>query len=159
TRSFPTSRARLADLLEPAVRGPVQVVVTIRSEFLDALLVDPALAALPVDTVTVRPLKTAVLPLVIEGPAPLAGFTVSPELGSQMVADTASGDALPLLAFTLEQLTIGLSRGAVLPSERYQQLGGVQGAVIRQADAALDNALAARGRHRTDILAALLRLV
>jgi len=159
TRSPGTSRARFADLLGPAVGGPVQVVVTIRSEFLDRLLADPSLAALPVHTVTVRPLDTAVLPLVIEGPARLAGLTVDPELVSRMVADTASGDALPLLAFTLDQLATGLSRGAALSPQRYEQLGGVQGAVTRQADAALANALATGGRRRVDVLDALLRLV
>jgi TIR domain/AAA ATPase domain len=66
TRSSAPSRAQLADLLRPAVIGPVQVVATIRSEFLDPLLADPDLAALPVQIVTVRPLNTAVLPLVIE---------------------------------------------------------------------------------------------
>jgi hypothetical protein len=76
-----------------------------------------------------------------------------------MIADTGSGEALPLLAFTLEQLATGLSRGATLSPQRYEQLGGVQGAVTRQADAALADALAAGGRHRADVLAALLRLV
>ena len=159
TRSPATSRARFADLLGPAVGGPVQVVVTIRSEFLDRLLADPALAALPVHVVSVRPLDTVVLPLVIEGPARLAGLSVDPELVSRMVADTASGDALPLLAFTLDQLATGLSRGAMLSSQRYEQLGGVQGAVTRQADAALAASLAAGGRRRADVLDALLRLV
>ena len=159
TRSSPTSRARLATLLRPAVVGPVQVAVTIRSEFLDPLLADPDMAALPVHVVTLRPLQTAILPHVIQGPARLAGLTVDPELVSRMVADTASGDALPLLAFTLEQLAMGLSRGAMLSPERYEQLGGVQGAVMRQADAALADALAVGRRRRTDVVAALLQLV
>ena len=159
TRSPATSRAQLVELLRPAVTGLVQVVVTIRSEFLDPLLADLDLTALPVHIVALRPLDMAVLPRVIEGPARLAGLGVDPELVSQMVADTASGDALPLLAFTLEQLAVGLPRGATLSPQRYEQLGGVQGAVIRQADAALADALAAGGRRRTDVLDALLRLV
>jgi Novel STAND NTPase 1 len=85
--------------------GPVQVVVTIRSEFLDPLLADPHLTQLPVHSMTVRPLDVAILPRAIEGPARLAGLGVDPELVSRMVTDTANGDALPLLAFTLEQLT------------------------------------------------------
>ena len=159
TRSPATSRAQLVELLRPAVTGLVQVVVTIRSEFLDPLLADLDLTALPVHIVALRPLDMAVLPRVIEGPARLAGLGVDSELVSQMVADTASGDALPLLAFTLEQLAVGLPRGATLSPQRYAQLGGVQGAVIRQADAALADALAAGGRRRTDVLDALLRLV
>ncbi|HEV7451599.1 MAG TPA: hypothetical protein VGO16_09490, partial [Pseudonocardiaceae bacterium] len=109
-------------------------------------------------------LDTAILPRVIEGPARLAGLGVDPELVSRMVADTASGDALPLLAFTLEQLATGLPRGATLSPQRYDQLGGVQGALIRQADLALAEALttnqrAGNGRNETDVLDSLLRLV
>jgi conflict system STAND superfamily ATPase len=155
TRSAAAERARLAKLLQPAILGPVQVVATIRSEFLDTLLADPDLAQLPIDTVTLRPLDTAILPRVIEGPARLAGPKVDPELVARMVADTTSGDALPLLAFTLEQLAVGLSRGAMLSPQRYDQLGGVRGTLIRQANAAL----AAGGRSRSDVLDSLLRLV
>jgi WD40 repeat protein len=164
TRSPATGRAQLAEMLGPVVAGPVQVVVTLRSEFLDAMLADPHLAQLPIHSVTMRPLDTAILPRVIEGPARLAGLGVDPELVSRMVADTVSGDALPLLAFTLEQLATGLPRGATLSPQRYDQLGGVQGALIRQADLALAEALAANrradnGRSRTDVLDSLLRLV
>ncbi len=164
TRSSTTSRAQLAEMLGPAVAGPVQVVVTIRSEFLDSLLADPHLAQLPIHPVTVRPLDTAILPRVIEGPARLAGLSVDPELVSRMVADTASGDALPLLAFTLDQLATGLPRGATLSPDRYDHLGGVQGALTRQADLALAEALtanarASNGRSETDVLDSLLRLV
>ncbi|MGH3777734.1 MAG: TIR domain-containing protein, partial [Pseudonocardiaceae bacterium] len=164
TRSSATSRAQLAEILLPAVAGPVQVVATIRSEFLDSLLADLNLAQLPIHTVTLRPLATAILPRVIEGPARLAGLGVDPELISRMVADTSSGDGLPLLAFTLEQLAMGLPRGTTLSPQRYDQLGGVQGALIRQADLALADALAANvqagnGRSRTDVLDSLLRLV
>jgi hypothetical protein len=74
TRSSATGRAQLAEMLRPAVAGPVQVVVTLRSEFLDSLLADPHLAQLPIHSVTLRPLDTAVLPRVIEGPARLAGL-------------------------------------------------------------------------------------
>jgi WD40 repeat protein/energy-coupling factor transporter ATP-binding protein EcfA2 len=164
TRSSATGRAQLAEMLRPAVAGPVQVVMTIRSEFLDSWLVDPHLAQLPLHSVPLRPLDTAILPLVIEGPARLAGLGVDPELVSRMVADTASGDALPLLAFTLEQLALDLPRGTTLSPQRYHQLGGVKGALIRQADLALVNAMAAdqragNGRSRTDVLDSLLRLV
>ncbi|MGH3869676.1 MAG: TIR domain-containing protein [Pseudonocardiaceae bacterium] len=164
TRSSATGRAQLAETLGPAVAGPVQVVVTIRSEFLDSLLADPHLAQLPIHSMTLRPLDTATLPRVIDGPARLAGLTAHPELVSRMVADTANGDALPLLAFTLEQLATGLPRGATLSPQRYDHLGGVQGALTHQADLALADALTANaqarnGRSRTDVLDSLLRLV
>lgn len=164
TRSSVTTRARFAAMLQPAVAGPVHLVVTLRSEYLDSLLADTDLARLPIQSVTLRPLDTAVLPLVIEGPARLAGLGVDSELVSRMVADTGSGDALPLLAFTLEQLALDLPRGATLSSERYDRLGGVRGALIRQADLALAdairvNARANNERNRTNVLDSLLRLV
>ncbi|HEU0129064.1 MAG TPA: hypothetical protein VFQ48_10735, partial [Pseudonocardiaceae bacterium] len=164
TRSSATDRARLATVLHPAVTGPVQVVVTLRSEFLDTLLADPALAQLPIHTETLRPLDTATLPRVIEGPARLAGLRADPELVARIVADTGGGDALPLLAYTLQQLATDLPRGATLSAQRYDHLGGVHGALIRQADTALDDALAANqrtgnGRGRTEVLDSLLRLV
>jgi len=164
TRSSATSRAQLAEMFGPAVAGSVQVVVTIRSEFLDSLLADPHLARLPIHSVTLRPLDAAMLPRVIEGPARLAGLGIDSELVSRMVTDTASGDALPLLAFTLEQLAAGLPRGATLSPQRYDHLGGVQGALTHQADLALADALTANtragnGRNRTDFFDSLLRLV
>ncbi|MCA1682067.1 MAG: hypothetical protein LC700_02825, partial [Actinobacteria bacterium] len=164
TRCSATDRARLARMLHPAVTGPVQVVVTLRSEFLDTLLGDPALAQLPIHSQTLRPLDTATLPRVIEGPARLAGLRADPELVARIVTDTGGGDALPLLAYTLQQLATDLPRCATLSPQRYDQLGGVHGALIRQADDALEDALATNQRAgnrraRTEVLDSLLRLV
>jgi hypothetical protein len=83
---------------------------------------------------------------VIQGPARLAGIAVAEDLVARVVADTDSGEALPLLAFTLAQLADGLTRGDHLSRARYDQLGGVQGALTRQADAALAEASAVTGR-------------
>jgi WD40 repeat protein len=66
---------------------------------------------------------------------------------------------LPLLAFTLQQLAVGLGRGGRLSLARYEQLGGVSGALIGQADAALAAAVAAAGRTSAEVIAGLLRLV
>ncbi|MGH3772030.1 MAG: WD40 repeat domain-containing protein, partial [Pseudonocardiaceae bacterium] len=77
----------------------------------------------------------------------------------RLVEDTDSGEALPLLAFTLAQLAEGVTRGGSLSSTRYEQLGGVQGALSRQADAALAEALTVGGRRREEVIAGLLRLV
>ncbi|MFN2495945.1 MAG: hypothetical protein ABR608_08570 [Pseudonocardiaceae bacterium] len=72
---------------------------------------------------------------------------------------TNTGEALPLLAFTLAQLADGVTHGGRLSSAHYDQLGGVQGALTRQADAALADAIAADGRNREQVIAGLLRLV
>jgi hypothetical protein len=81
TRSSTTDRAQLAKMLHPAITGPLQVVATVRSEFLDTLLADPTLASLPIHSVTLRPLTTAVLPLVIEGPGPAGRSASRPRVG------------------------------------------------------------------------------
>jgi WD40 repeat protein/energy-coupling factor transporter ATP-binding protein EcfA2 len=159
TQTPPAQRARFAQLLTSVLRGPVQVVATLRPEFLDQLLVNAELAVLPTRTDTLRPLSREALRAVIEGPARLAGITIAEDLVARLVADTDSGEALPLLAFTLAQLAEGVSRGGQLSRARYDQLGGVQGALSGQADAALAEAIAVTGRGRAEVIAGLLRLV
>ncbi len=159
TQASPAARARFAQLLHPALGGPVQVVATLRSEFLDQLVVDSALGVLPTRPFVLRPLRREALPAVIQGPARLAGIAVAEDLVARVVGDTDSGEALPLLAFTLAQLAEGVGRGGRLSAQRYDQLGGVRGALARQAEAALAEASAASGRGRAHVIAGLLRLV
>jgi WD40 repeat protein len=159
TQAEPTDRARFAQLLRPALSGSVQVVATLRPEFLDQLLLDTDLAVLPTHPYPLRPLHREALRTVIEGPAELAGIDVDKDLVARLVNDTDSGEALPLLAFTLARLADGVARGGQLSQQRYDELGGVQGALTRQADAALAKATAASGRCREEVIAGLLRLV
>jgi energy-coupling factor transporter ATP-binding protein EcfA2 len=159
TQSGPRERSRFAQLLRPALGGPLQVVATLRPEFLDQLLRDPELAVLPHHIYPLRPLHREALRQVIAQPARLAGIGVDEELVARLVADTDSGEALPLLAFTLAQLAEGVGRGGHLSTARYEQLGGVQGALTRQADAALAEAIAATGRGREQVIGGLLQLV
>ncbi|HWR49430.1 MAG TPA: hypothetical protein VN327_17735 [Pseudonocardiaceae bacterium] len=95
----------------------------------------------------------------IEGPARVAGIAIDEDLVARLVADTDTGEALPLLAFTLSHLAEGIGHGGQLSATRYEQLGGVQGALTRQADAALAEAITASGRGREEVIAGLLRLV
>ncbi|MGH3916762.1 MAG: TIR domain-containing protein [Pseudonocardiaceae bacterium] len=159
TQAGSGERARFAELLRPALSGPVQVVATLRPEFVDQLLIDTDLAVLSTSTYLLRPLRRETLPAVIKGPAELAGIRVDDELVARLVADTDSGEALPLLAFTLAQLAEGVGRGGHFSAARYEQLGGVQGALTRQADVALADASKASGRGRGEVITGLLRLV
>ncbi|MGH3696956.1 MAG: TIR domain-containing protein [Pseudonocardiaceae bacterium] len=159
TQTGPADRARFAQLLPPALSGPVQVLATLRPEFLDQLLTDSDLPVVPTHTYALRPLRPEVLRAVIEGPAELAGIGVDDELVARLVADTERGEALPLLAFTLAQLAHEVGRGGRLSSHRYDELGGVQGALTRQAEAALADAIITSGRRREEVIAGLLRLV
>jgi WD40 repeat protein len=159
TQAGATNRARFATVLRPALSRSVRVLATLRAEFLDQLLVVDDLAVLPTHTYTLRPLHREALRAVIEGPARLAGIGVDEDLVARLVDDTDSGEALPLLAFTLAQLADGVARGGQLSPQRYKELGGVQGALARQAEKALAEATAASGRRREEVIAGLLRLV
>lgn len=159
TQTPPAEKAKFASLLVRGMSGPLQVVATLRPEFLDRILVDPDLSLLPTSSHLVGPLRREALRSVVEGPATVAGFVVPEGLVTDLVDDTGTGDALPLLAFTLEQLAVDVRRGGELSAARYQQLGKVQGALIRQADTALQNATKASGRSEADVIASVLELV
>ena len=159
TQTAPTDRVRFVELVRPVLAGPVQLVATLRSEFLDQLLSDPALGAIAMHTYTLRLLGREALRTVIERPARLAGIDVDAALVDRLVEDTNNGEALPLLAFTLAQLAEGIRRGGQLSATRYDQLGGVQGALSRQADSGLAAAVTAGGRSQHEVIAGLLRLV
>ncbi len=111
-----------------------------------------------VDVYPLRPLHREALRLVIEGPAQFAGIDVEVHLVARLIDDTDTGEALRLLAFTLAQVADGVGRGGQLSATRYDQLGGVQGALTRQADAALAAAVASGDRSREEVIAGLLRL-
>ena len=159
TMSSAQERDHFGRLLRPALAGPAQVVGTLRPEFLGQLLATPELSDLAADTFALRPLRQDALSAVIEEPARVAGITVDPELVERLVKDTDTGEALPLLAFALAQLAVDVGRGGRLSMTRYNQLGGVQGALISQADAALADALAVNHRTREQVISGLLRLV
>ncbi|MGH3799823.1 MAG: TIR domain-containing protein [Pseudonocardiaceae bacterium] len=159
THTAAAQRDRFIELVAPALAGPVHLVVTLRPEFLDRLLSDPGLARLSTTIYPLRPLRRETLRAVIEQPAQLAGIDLDKGLVDRLVDDTHSGEALPLLAFTLAQLAQCLTRGGRLSGARYDQLGGVQGALTRHADAALAQAIITGGRGRAEVIAGLLRLV
>ena len=159
TQSSAEQRRRFAALLRPALSTSVHAVGTLRPEFLDQLLVNAELGALPAHLYGLRPLQRGGLERAIQGPAELAGIALEPGLASRLIDDTIGGEALPLLAYTLSGLADGVERGGRLLASRYEQLGGVQGALARQADAALAVAMAAGARTRDEVISELLRLV
>jgi hypothetical protein len=159
TRTASTARRRFAQLLGGAVGGPVQVVTAMRSEFLDDLRDVPALAGVPIEAYVLAPLDQERLRDVIEGPAKVARLRLDDGLAAQLVADTDSGEALPLLAFVLRQLAHDLPTGGTLSLSRYQDLGGVRGALAQHADVALTEAIRASSLTEREVLAGLTRLV
>lgn len=160
-RTDPAGRRQFVDALlaRTAGGGAVRVVGTLRSEFLDVVQADPAFADVSMAIEPVAPLRRAALPSVVERPARLAGITIEDGLVGRIVEDTGSGDALPLLAYTLEALAKGVRRGGTLTHAHYDALEGVQGALVKQAGAALADAVARLGRSEREVLRTLLGLV
>jgi WD40 repeat protein len=159
TLAAPEQRAAFAASLYPALHGPVNLVVTLRPEYLDQLLTDPDHADLKTATYALRPLRPDALQAIIEEPARIAGIGIDESLVARLIQDTGGGEALPLLAFTLQRLADGVRRGGRLSAIRYDQLGGVRGALAQAAGSALTYAVQATGRHRADVVSSLLRLV
>jgi energy-coupling factor transporter ATP-binding protein EcfA2 len=159
TRTTPDARERFAQLLRDAITGPVHVVAAMRSEFLDDFRDLPALTGRRIEAHVLAPLDREMLRDVIEGPAKVARLRLDNGLAAQLVADTDSGEALPLLAFTLRQLADGLPVGGTLTLTRYHKLGGVRGALTRHADTALTEAVQTSGLTEREVLAGLTRLV
>ena len=130
-----------------------------RSEFLDDLRDLPELARIPVEAYVLLAIRREMLRDVIEGPAKAARLRLEDGLAAQLVADTSDGEALPLLAFVLRQLSDAVPLGGTLTLLRYQDLGGVRGALARHADAALAEALRTSGLTERDVLVGLTGLV
>ncbi|MGH3826516.1 MAG: TIR domain-containing protein [Pseudonocardiaceae bacterium] len=159
TRTTPAALHRFALLLREALAGPLRVLAAMRSEFLDDLRDLPALAGVPIEAYLVAPLDRAALREVIERPAKVARLRLDDGLATQLVADTDSGEALPLLAFILRQLADGVPAGGTVALSRYRDLGGVQGALTRHADTAFTDAVRVSGLTEREVLAGLTRLV
>ena len=159
TQTSMADRADFVEALAPTLGGPIQALATLRPEFLEQVATDRHVAKLAPRVLLVRPLGTAALRSVIEGPAEVAGYTIGEDLVNRLVTDTGTGEALPLLAFALERLAVGVKRGQELSLQRYLDLGGVERALTLQADAALQEACTQPEVSRDRVLSALLGLV
>lgn len=103
-----------------------------------------------------NPMRRSDLFKVIAGPAQHAEIELEPGLVGRIVDDVKSGEALPLLAFTLRQLHVKSSDPHRLTIADYQHLGGVSGAVETHAN----GLLAQVGRSTLDdVRAAFLSMV
>ncbi|MFD9073008.1 nSTAND1 domain-containing NTPase [Streptomyces lasiicapitis] len=124
---------RVAEALEADPH--LWVVATLRSDFLTEFL-ETGHAVLVQQPVLIGALGRAELFDVIEKPGERAGLAFPPALVAGMVDDTGGGDALPLLAYTLQALFLrARGRSAdVVTEDDYRQLGGVAGALSDQAD-------------------------
>jgi len=136
TLSGEAERDAFLGLLDRALNADPRlwIIMIMRSEFLTAFL-GTEQARLFRDPVAVGRLGRAELVEVIEQPARRAGLTFDPPTVPQrMAADAGGGDALPLLAYALQELCLAAGPGGVLTADAYQRMGGVAGVLTRRAD-------------------------
>jgi hypothetical protein len=128
----------------------------VRSDFLTVLLSGPFGGLLHQPVLVAPPDRTA-LHAIIEEPARRAGITFATGLVSRMVDDVETGEALPLLAYTLHELTVLAGPTKVITDTHYRELGGVSGALSSRADRITAELM--DGDPETPVLDTLLRFI
>ena len=141
TQSGPHDQRAFLDLIAGALRLDTQVwaVATVRSEFLSSAPDRAGLAEALDDSLLIEPLSPARLVDVIDQPAALAGLQFERGLIQRIVTDTAGGDALPLLAYTLRELFSNVRVDRQITIADYDRIGGVVGSLQRRADLLVDD--------------------
>src|SRR6266566_4769802 len=122
-------------LSEP--RGPIIVILTLRADFYDRVLNSSVLGPLiEQHQCAVFPMNLQELRMVIEQPARLADVQMTFEgdlVGDLLFEMQGQAGALPLLQFTLDQL-FQRRCDHQLTREAFEEIGGVKGALVRQAE-------------------------
>jgi formylglycine-generating enzyme required for sulfatase activity len=147
---------RFLELLAAVLRAPPPgvdpyVLITIRADSVEALLQRwPALALDTPQSRYLPPLSPTAYREVIIKPIEVYGdrvrrLVIEPALVEALVKDAHGGDALPLLAFTLERLFDEFGSDGELTLARYKSMGGIGGSIdrslaqaLRKADASAD---------------------
>jgi WD40 repeat protein len=141
--------------LETSHAAGACVLVVVRSEFRTAI---GELIPKPIDHY-VPFVGVEDLAAIIRVPAKFVQLEVSDELVERLVRETGSGSALPLLAYTLNELWKARDRVAVrLQESTLDSLGGVRGVLAHRADEALRAATDGDPNQAQQVLAALSRL-
>src|SRR6266571_4610511 len=133
-------RRRFIDLLMTAITdplGPVILILTLRADFDDRPMQYPALGKLlEAHRRPVFPMELEDLRAVIEKPAKVPDVQLTFEgdlVGDLLFEVQGQVGALPLLQFTLDQLFQQRS-GHLLTLRAYREIGGVKGALAKQAE-------------------------
>jgi formylglycine-generating enzyme required for sulfatase activity len=142
TQCEPDYRQAFLSLLERLVKRPrIRCIVTIRADFYARAIQEATLANLlrqDHGTFPLDPPGTGALIQMITRPAEAAGIELEDGLEQTLLDDAGSGPgAMPLIAFTLNQLYQREQGSHKLTNAAYQAFGGVKGAVQKRAEAAL----------------------
>jgi WD40 repeat protein len=129
--------AFLHTLLSSAQESVI-VLATMRSDFLDVLQRTRPIGSLEAERIVLSPLSIEGLTQAIEQPAELAGIDLGRGLVQAILNEANTGDALPLVAFTLRQLYEDYADDSLITVEEFrEQLGGLSGSVAKVASAVL----------------------
>jgi formylglycine-generating enzyme required for sulfatase activity len=111
------------------------ILATLRSDFLNRLQLHASgLHRLAAEPILLGPLDEGGFRAVIEEPARVVNLQLESGLSDDLVTDTATGDALPLLAFTLRELWRERPSQGKLTKDQYVAFGGLAGAVKLKAE-------------------------
>lgn len=138
-------------LLSNALVGPAPALclMSIRSDSFPFLQGDERLESVKLVSFSLPPMLTASFRSVIEGPARLENIRLDPLLVEQLLLDTtqprtAGGDALPILAFTLERLYRQHGAKGLITLPDYERLGKSAGAIADAISETLEKGRANR---------------
>ena len=120
--------------------SPVMVLGTMRSDFLGLFQRHPILRGIDFESLSLGPMKPDGMRKIIEAPAKLGALELEEGLVDRLIADTETPDALPLLSFTLWVLWRDFRENGKIEICEYDRIGGLHGAIAREADALLGNA-------------------
>jgi hypothetical protein len=120
--------------------GHVSMILTLRTDFIDATRSNPELNGLiSRQNVVIPVMQKAELRRAIAEPAKGAGREIHPDTVARLIDETFGREgALPLLEFVLSQIWDGFTRG-IEAADTLQQLGGVGGALAKKAAEIYDN--------------------
>jgi WD40 repeat protein len=120
--------------------SPVMVLGTMRSDFLGAFQSEPELGRVDFEALSVGSMTDESLREVITGPQKLGLIRLGDGLTEDLLADTGTSDALPLLSFTLWKLWRDHGQDGEISRAEYELLGGLHRAVAEEADELLRRA-------------------
>jgi hypothetical protein len=148
TGEEPPFLAQLRRALDDDASGAI-LLATMRSDFLDRFQTSRSLRDLPYELLSLGPMSEAGIREVINAPAREARVELEEPLESALVEDAGTGNALPLLAFTLRELWERCSEDRRLTLDEYRtELGGVTDVVGRVADGVLHSQRITREQER-----------
>lgn len=122
--------------------GDIIVLCTLRSSSFEKfqnseLIIKSGEQPLKYSTILVSPISRQSFPMIIEKPAELSGITFGPRLVNTMIQDVPDTDALPMLAFTLNQLWESFGKDGEITIDNYNKIGGVSASIRNVAENAM----------------------